>query len=216
MKARSGMHHAALWALAGLLLAAPPASAHIQVRPAEAAPDDPVLFEVLVPGESGESTTEVELAVPPGVLPFSFSESPGWRRTTTKADDGSVGSIVWRGRLAPDGFARFGFLASTPSDEGPIAWKAIQTYADGSKVRWIGAPDSGEPAAVTQITSTAPRQNAGGEAAGGGAGEAPAAEAAPPAPAPEPSGGAIPLALSIAALATAVAALLMARRRQTG
>ena len=45
-----------------------PAAAHIQVRPSTAAPDDAVLWEVLVPNERERSTTAVELAVPASVV----------------------------------------------------------------------------------------------------------------------------------------------------
>ena len=79
----------------------------------------------------------------------------------------SIRSIVWRGRLATDGFARFAFLASTPPREGTIAWRAIQTYDDGRKVRWIEPPDGESPAAVTTVSEDAPRQNAGGEGKAG-------------------------------------------------
>jgi uncharacterized protein YcnI len=166
--------------LAALLvvLMAPAAAAHVQVRPATAAPEDPVLFEVLAPNERDERTIEIELAIPSGVIPFSYGDAPGWRRSLRLNQDESVRSIVWRGRLRPDGFARFAFLASTPSREGDIAWKAIQTYEDGRKVRWIGAPGSEEPAAVTTVAKRFPRQNAGGEGEGGTASAPPAATTA--------------------------------------
>ena len=151
--------------ITGLLLAAgvTPAAAHIQVRPTTAAPDDAVAWEVIVPNERDRLTTKVELAVPPGVIPFSYLEAPGWRRSLTKKKDGSARSIVWRGRLRRDGFANFVFLASTPPNEGEIEWKAIQTYDDGKKVRWIEPPGGESPAAVTTISNRFPPQNAGGE-----------------------------------------------------
>jgi uncharacterized protein YcnI len=154
-------------AVLALGIVAPSASAHIQVRPSTAAPDDAVLFEVLVPNERERGTAEVELAIPAGVIPFSYQDAPGWRRSLTLNQDESVRSIVWRGRLRSDGFARFSFLASTPSSEGQVAWKAIQTYDDGRKVRWIGAPDGDNPAAVTTVSKRYPKQNAGGESDGG-------------------------------------------------
>ena len=49
---------------------AAPAAAHVQVTPARAAPGDPVVFEVLVPGETDAHTTEVALQIPEDVLPF--------------------------------------------------------------------------------------------------------------------------------------------------
>jgi uncharacterized protein YcnI len=175
-------------------LAAPAALAHIQVTPTTAAPGDAVLFEVLVPGEKEARTTEVALQIPRGVLPFSWDDPPGWDRKLEMADDGSIAVARWRGRLAPDGFARFTFLASTPEQEGEISWKAVQRYDDGSESAWIEPPEGDFPAAVTEVSASAERQNAGGETgetAGGGAGggDEPQAteEEATPAPAEEPA-----------------------------
>ena len=119
-----------------------------------------------MPGEKSEAhTTEVALQVPKGLLPFAYEDQPGWRRTLERADDGSVGVIRWRGRLATDGFVRFTFLAGTPEQEGDLVWKAVQRYDDGHEAAWIGAPDSENPAPVTRVTASAARQNAGGEGA---------------------------------------------------
>ena len=162
----------------GLVFAAGtvPAAAHVQVLPTTAAPDDSVLFEVIVPNERDQATSEVELAVPPGVIPFGFEETPGWRRSLTFKPNGLYRSIVWRGKLPSEGFARFAFLASTPPREGEIAWKAIQTYEDGRKVRWIGPRDGESPAAFTTVSKSYARQNVGGEGEGGApSGQSPAA-----------------------------------------
>ena len=210
-----------LIALAATLAVAESAAAHIQVRPALAAPGDPVLFQVIVPGERDAHTTEVTLQVPKDVLPFSFEASPGWERTMKEGSDGSVETITWKGELTEDGFARFAFLASTPEQEGEIVWKALQTYDDKSVVRWIGAPDSENPAAVTTISKSAPRENAGGE----GAESAPAASATPGASvtpsatqaaagADDDSESPLPLILASASLAVALAALALVLRRR--
>jgi uncharacterized protein YcnI len=146
----------------------PAALAHVQVQPTAVAPTDSVMFTVIVPGETGEPTTKVELQLPPNLLPFAFEDPPGWKRKIVPGDDPlSLGNVVWTGHLAPDGFAQFRFLAGTPEEEGELVWKTIQTYADGTVVRWVGGPDAEEPAAITQVTEDAPRQNAGGESAGG-------------------------------------------------
>ena len=121
------------------------------MRPAQAAPGDPVLWTVLVPSEEEAGTRQVELAVPKDVLPFSFEDAPGWTRRLRMNADGSVRSIVWRGRTRADGLATFRFLASTPEREGAIAWKAIQTYRDGAVVRWIGSAASDTPASITSV-----------------------------------------------------------------
>ena len=154
--------------VAGLVTAASASSAaaHIQVTPSTAAPDDAVRWDVLVPNEDDAPTTEVELAIPAGVIPFSYRDEPGWRRSLTMKKDGSVRSIVWRGRIRPHSFASFEFLASTPPSEGEIAWKAIQTYQGGRKVRWIEPAEGESPAAFTTVSKRFPAQNAGGEGDG--------------------------------------------------
>jgi uncharacterized protein YcnI len=201
------------------LATAAPAAAHVQVTPAEVAPSDPVKFELLVPGETDAHTVEVALQIPKGVLPFSFEDQPGWRRTMEQAADGSVGVVRWRGRLATDGFVRFAFLAATPDREGELVWKAVQRYDDGEEAAWIGPPDSDNPAAVTTVSASAPRQNAGGEGSEPAGGE-PDAEPAPAAPAAAAAGddggtsGTLGLVFGAAGLVLGAAALAVALRRR--
>jgi uncharacterized protein YcnI len=209
------IRRALLATVALALLPAAPASAHIQVRPGLAAPGDPVLFQVIVPNEKDAHTTEVVLQIPKDVLPFSFQDPAGWERTNKLGSDGSVETVTWKGELAEDGFAEFQFLASTPEQEGEIVWKALQAYDDGSTARWIGEPDSDNPAAVTKVTKSAARQNAGGEGADAAAATPAPENTARPAdiaPPVEDGDSPLPLILSIAALAVAAAALVKAFR----
>ena len=125
--------------------------------------------------------SKVELQLPPNLLPFAWEETPGWTREIVPGDDPlSLGNVIWTGELPIDGFVEFSFLAGTPEEPGEMSWKAIQTYEDGSEVRWVGAPGSEEPAAVTIVDANAPKQNAGGESSGGG-------EPAEPTPTDEPT-----------------------------
>jgi uncharacterized protein YcnI len=180
---------------ASAMLAAAPAQAHIQVSPAEAAPGDPVLFELLVPNERSARTIEVRLKIPASVVPFSYEEPAGWTRHLTLARNGAPDVVRWRGRLAADGFARFAFLASTPTRPGTLAWKAIQRYSDGTKVAWIGSPGSRFPAAITVVKRGVARQNAGGEGSPGSAATGTAPASAPAATGDDDS----PLALILGA-----------------
>ena len=104
--------------LAGWFAFAAPAGAHIQVRPTQAAPDDAVLFEVLVPDERQKATTKVEVAVPKDVLPFSFEDKPGWTRKNTLNPDGSIRTIVWRGRIGPGGLCPLHIPGLHPAQAG--------------------------------------------------------------------------------------------------
>ena len=190
------MTQIALLAVCVALFAAPAAGAHIQVSPSEAAPGDAVKVTLLVPNEEGKPTTRIELKIPPDVLPFSYEDTPGWKREVVAAADGSVDKIVWTGSLPAEAFAEFSFLAAMPEKAGDVSWKALQVY--GSEVvRWIGPPGSEQPAAVTKVAEGVPPQNAGGEnAEGDGAATtsnptettAPAAETTSAAPAASSSG----------------------------
>ena len=153
-----------------MLVGSAVASGHIQVRPAVVAPGDAAEFTVLVPGERDPAwTTRVELKLPVGLLPFSYGETPGWKRSLIKASNGRVDRIIWTGRLAPDGFVVFSFLAGTPDQPGLLTWKALQTYNDGEVSRWIGAPSDDFPAATTKVVAGAAVQNSGGESGTGAA-----------------------------------------------
>jgi uncharacterized protein YcnI len=203
--------------LAAFAAGAPVAGAHVQVTPSTVAPEDAVAFEVLVPNEQEQETVEVAVQIPKGVLAFAFEPVPGWKRSTENASDGSVGVVRWKGRMGADEFVRFSFVASTPAKPGDLAFKAVQTYADKTVVRWIGAPDAEEPAPVVRIVAGAPKQNAGGEAGDGG----PAGQAATAAPASSsgsdddktPDGDGLALGLGAGGLALGLMALIVALRR---
>jgi uncharacterized protein YcnI len=208
-----------------LALVLPPvASAHVQVLPAVAAPGDPTLFTLLVPNERDSPTVSVVIQIPGGLVPFSFEEVPGWKRSETRKADGSLDTVTWEGSLPVGSFVRFPLLARTPEQEGELRWPSIQTYADGTVVRWIGPEEADEPAAFTLVSDEAARQNAGGEgqqapasspAETGAAG--PVEEAAAPAEAGGDGGGGndtLALALGGAGLAVGIAALVVALRRR--
>lgn len=207
--------------LSALLLAAwpvwaAPAQGHVQVNPTVAAPGDAVKFLFLVPNERAQSTVEVALQVPKDVLPFSFDDPAGWRRTLEKKSDGSIEVVRWRGRLRSDGFAEFAFLASTPEQPGPVAWKSIQTYADGKETAWIGPPESEEPAAVTEVKADAPRQNAGGEGEDGGGTAPTAAAATPTSSSDDDNRDPLAIVLGAGGLALGAIALFVALRSRRG
>jgi uncharacterized protein DUF1775 len=123
--------------------------------------------------------------------------------------EGSLRSIIWRGRTRADGLATLRFLASTPKRAGAITWKAVQTYRDGATVRWIGSAESQDPVATTIVSSSAPRERAGGHGARGhGLATAPAAAAEN---ADDPDW--LARGLGLAALLTATATAMITIRR---
>jgi len=152
--------------------------------------------------------------MPRGLLPFSYADPAGWKRSLAKAPDGSVERVVWTGSAPSDGFTEFAFLAGTPDKAGELQFKALQTYADGTVVRWIGAPDSDNPAAFVKVDAGASKQNAGGESGSDAAAPATDAATVASAPAGEGSSNTLPIILGAAGLALGLIALIVALRRR--
>ena len=153
--------------LVGLAFA-PEAYAHAKISP-ERTPADGVARIVLsVAGEEG-TTVKVAVQLPPGMTEVSLGITRGWRGMKS----GRV--ITWSGGSFPQGQeGTFSFKAKFPNTAGArLKFPTVQTYADGTVVRWIGAPSSGTPAPT--IVLTAARQP-----------PPPAQPPPPPAPPPPP------------------------------
>lgn len=136
-------------------LVAPSASAHVTVQPTASRPADLQFYSVTVPSERPVDTTRVDLQIPPGFNFVLADETPGWRSTIVRKGD-EISEIRWSGgRVRPDHYRTFRFIGRNPVREGPLAWKALQRYADGTVVRWIGAAGSEFPASQTELTEAA-------------------------------------------------------------
>jgi uncharacterized protein YcnI len=175
---------AAVLACAALLPAT--AAAHVTVVPKTAPAGAYTVLDVRVPNErDDEPTTSVDLKLPPGFVAASFEPVPGWQvrvvrerlSTPIETENGpiseQVSRIVWSGgEIPPGAFQDFPISVQVPDRAGSeLSFKALQTYAGGEVVRWIGAPDSDTPAAVVEIVEAAGQ----GEGAGAGhGGEEPA------------------------------------------
>jgi uncharacterized protein len=204
---------------AALLLLPAVAEAHVTVQPDQAPAGGFVRLDVRVPNERDDANTiKVDLQLPPGFAEASYQPVPGWSVKVTKSklakpiktDDGlvteQVSRITWSAKNTADGIPRgafqdFGLSVQVPGKAGDtLTFKALQTYSNGTIVRWIGARDSDTPAPTVQVTRAT--------------GAAPAATPTP-APAKTSSNGLAVTALIVGALGlmTGVAALLAARRR---
>jgi uncharacterized protein YcnI len=137
-------------------IAAPGAAAHVTVQPAASRPADLQRYRVLVPNErESGATTGVDLKLPPGVTFALVETAPGWRSSTVKRGS-EFSEVRWRGgRVAPGEYAELHLIVRNPVKVGPVAWKALQRYSDGTIVRWIGSPDSEQPAPVTTLSEDA-------------------------------------------------------------
>ena len=139
------------------------ASAHVTVKPNEVVAGGFQTFFVQVPNERDDaSTTKVEIEFPHAFASVSFQPKPGWKRTVKmvtfdepieafgeEVTEG-VGTVTWSGgEIAPGEFETFYFSAGTVP-EGELVFPSLQTYSSGEVVRWIGPPDSDEPAPVVR------------------------------------------------------------------
>ncbi len=148
------------------------ASAHVTVNPNTAVAGSYTKLTFRVPNESAKAST-VKLTVNfPMDHPFasvSIKKQPGWAATTTTSklsapisdDDNAtitqaVSSITWTadasGKIALGEFAEFDVSVGPVPKVPSIAFEAIQTYDDGSVVKW----DQPTPASGAEPEHPAP------------------------------------------------------------
>jgi periplasmic copper chaperone A len=187
-------------ALVGAIVCAlaAPAFAHVTVDPPSVPQGSTVKLSFLVPNEEPTAkVTEVQIAFPtPPQTPIptvSVEGKPGWNVTVTTqklakpitTDDGSISHVVglidWKAKTPADGIAPAQFGEFTidadglPTNENEVVFKAIQTYSDGTVVRWIdpvtaGGPAAEHPTPILELTAPAgtatPTTTASGSASG--------------------------------------------------
>jgi uncharacterized protein YcnI len=145
-------------------LAVPAAAfAHVTVHPNALPSGAEGVMTIDVPNElDGPATTKIDVRFPAGFVDVSPEALPGWRVSVTyrKAAkpltmDGvkhttEVDQVIWSSKtgIAKGQFAQFPILASAPEAKTGtvLTFKALQTYATGKVVRWIGSPGTDTPA----------------------------------------------------------------------
>jgi len=153
-------------ATALLLAVAGPASAHVTVNPNTAAPGGYTKIAFRVPNETDRTDTiklEVNLPADTPIASVSLRPVQGWTAVTVKSklaepiktDDGditeAITKITWTAgagaAIKPGQFQEFELSLGPLPNAKQIIFKALQTYSDGSIVRWIDEPttDGSEP-----------------------------------------------------------------------
>jgi uncharacterized protein YcnI len=210
---------------------APVAAGHVTLQPEQAPAGGFTRLDVRVPNERDNAgTTKVEVQMPPGFLSVSYEPEPGWDVELTMREleepveqfgeqvTEEVGRITFTAQgeanaIQSGEFRDFGLSLAVPEGRpgSKLTFKALQTYTGGEVVRWIGPPDSEEPAPQVELTAAE---------GGGGAAEPAAAQAPAPAAAEDDDGGnglaIAALVVAIAALATGLAVLFTRRRARVG
>jgi uncharacterized protein YcnI len=210
---------------AALVLAiAGPASAHVTVNPNTAAQGAYTKVSFRVPTESDTaSTTKLQVNLPTDTPIASVATKPlvGWTAATVKtklatpikSDDGditeAVTQITWTAskgaEIKPGQFQEFDVSLGPLPTAGQIVFKALQTYSDGTVVRWIDEPatDGSEPDHPAPVLKLTP---AGAAAPAAAPATTTVAQTTSAAPAKTDHTG---LGWGIAALVVAVLALLL-------
>ncbi|MEH7494788.1 YcnI family copper-binding membrane protein [Neobacillus niacini] len=131
------------------------ASAHVTVLPKETTQGSYEMFTVRVPSENETvPTTQIKVEFPSDVTISRFEPKPGWKYEIEKDSAGKITSVTWTAEnvgLSSTEFGLFNMQGKVADAATEIAFKAYQTYQDGSVVEWIGAPDSEKPASVTTV-----------------------------------------------------------------
>ncbi|MCV7223272.1 YcnI family protein [Mycolicibacterium elephantis] len=166
---------AASTALVGGFAAAGAASAHVHAETDHAAPGSTAIVTFRVPGESDTGALTTELSVElPDVTSVRTEAMPGWTaRLDRDVAAGTVRSVTWTAEpgtgISSDQFALFRISAKLP-DGDSVSFPTIQTYSDGTVVRWDQppVPDGAEPeypVPVLELAEPAPAQPATVDAA---------------------------------------------------
>lgn len=179
---------------AGVVLATTSAaSAHVTVNPSSLPGGGYTELAVRVPTESDKaSTVKVQLILPTQqpLAMVAVKPTPGWKVSVAKTkpstplsdDDGPVAEVVssvtWTADstadgIPPGGFDDFDLSVGPLPASGTMVFKALQTYSDGSIVRWIeptpaSGPEPENPAPTVTLTSaTAAATSATAQPSGG-------------------------------------------------
>jgi uncharacterized protein YcnI len=160
-----------------VLAVAGPASAHVTVNPSTATQGGYTKVSFRVPTESDTaSTTKVEVNLPTDtpIASVSLKPLPGWTAvsvkgklaTPIKTDDGeiteAVTKITWTAtkgsEIKPGQFQEFDVSLGPLPEADQVVFKALQTYSDGTVVRWIDEPTTDgtepeSPAPVLKLTA---------------------------------------------------------------
>lgn len=141
-----------------MLLFAGIASAHVVVYPKETTQGTYEKFTVRVPSEKAIPTIKVEVLIPAEVTVSRFEPMTGWKYELTKDTTDKITSVIWTATgdgLSSTEFGDFNMQGKVGDTATLIAWKAHQTYKDGTVVDWVGAADSENPASVTTVKAKA-------------------------------------------------------------
>jgi uncharacterized protein YcnI len=158
---------------------AAPAAAHVTIDPSSAPKGGTAQLAFIVPNESAIArTNKVQVYFPPApdaIAAVSVEAVEGWHFAIRKqrlsspivTDDGSISEVVsaitWVANnastaIGPDEFVAFSINADgLPDDADEVVFRVVQSYTDGSSVRWVDpvsqtGPEAPHPTPILALT----------------------------------------------------------------
>ena len=141
------------------------AAADVTLQPDAAPAGAFTRLDVRVPTERDVATKRVVLELPPGFAFASYQPVAGWRIRMSQRElvqplridgtdfDHEIARITWTAEtkadaIPPGAFQDFGLAVRIPDGEPgqKLTFDALQEYADGETVRWVGDHTSETPA----------------------------------------------------------------------
>ncbi|MGN2642062.1 MULTISPECIES: YcnI family copper-binding membrane protein [Nocardia] len=194
------------------------ASAHLAVEAPGAKPGSSSVLTFRISNESEHAFTTALTIDLPGLKTARTEPLPGWNATVTRDPSTMATSVTWNAdtdaTVGPGQFQRFALYAGPLPAVDTIAFRAVQTYSDGTIVTWdqpslAGAPEPEYPLPVLVL--------AGSPTVGESHSHSSESAAAPTPAHAEPGDttrqlAIAGLALGVLAVAAAVTALFRARR----
>jgi copper(I)-binding protein/uncharacterized protein YcnI len=147
--------------LAGIVLLAGPASAHIVLsQPSFEAGQNYAAFFKVEHGCEGSPTIALSVQIPDGVSVLDTPPKPGWT-VSAKREKGQVTSVTWRGKLGAKDADQFGLFVKLPAKPETLYFPILQQCEKG-EIRWSDIPSLGQawrdvphPAPVLQLVAAA-------------------------------------------------------------
>ena len=142
--------------VAGVLVLAGPAFAHVGITSDSAVAGQPATITLSVPNEESDAgTVAVDLRFPDGqpLTNVTVAETPGWNSAVDAT------GVVWTGGpLTGDARVEFTFTGTLPANVTELVFRVLQTYDNGEIARWIEAtpPGGAEPEFPAPVLAVAP------------------------------------------------------------
>jgi uncharacterized protein YcnI len=127
------------------------AGAHAELAPEKVPAGGVSTFTLSVEGEESAPTVKIRMQLPLGMANVKPANVSGWQVSLAPR------VITWTGGRIPQGeTGEFEITGQFPDSPGKtLKFPVVQTYGNGTVVRWIGAPSSETPAPRIELTASA-------------------------------------------------------------